>query len=236
MSQPSLDSPERTQANLDNFEVHLNNARQVEWEKDDEKSELKYERVKVATHRYDDSNGYAHGVQGPLGQGTHRPKNGKKIDEHQWLDIMDTFAGAVRKVQEEELSNFPDQYLTCSKLPRELTKDVTVALIDDGVDFMHPAISKNLVPGRSFDSGFGFHDRLGSPAPFHGSTTGHGTFMAYMIQRVCPSVKIFVYKIDVLPKDKDGDAVTFTAKSAADVGLPGPYSISLARADSFEGC
>ena len=235
MSQPSLDSPERTKANLDDFEVHLNNARQDVWEKDEEKSQLKYERVKVTTLRYDELYGYANGHQNSLGQGTHRPQGGKKIDEHQWLDIMDTFSGAVRKVQEEKLSNFPDEWLTSSKLPKELSKEVTVALIDDGVDFMHPAISKNLMPGRSFDSGFGLHDRLGSPAPFHGSTTGHGTFMAYMIQRVCPSVKIFVYKIDVLPKDKDGDAVTFTAKSAADVGLPGPYLIFLACADSSLG-
>lgn len=132
---------------------------------------------------------------------------------------MDTFAGAVRRVQEERLQNFPEDYLTCQTLPKELSKDVTVALIDDGVDSMHPAISKNLVGGKSFDSGFGPRDRLGSPAPFHGSETGHGTFMAYMIQRVCPSVKIFVYKLDVRGKDKFGDAVTFTAKNAADVGL-----------------
>lgn len=181
------------------------------------------EDINVEIHRYDKlyDPGHAHGVQNPLGQGVHRPQSGNKIDEHQWLDIMDTFAEAVRRVQEVKLNNFPQDYLTHPSLQRELARDVTVALIDDGVDFMHPAISKKLMPGRSFDSGFGFHE-LGSPAPFHGSTTGHGTFMAYMIQRVCPSVKIFVYKIDVLPKDKDGDAVTFTAKSAADVGLPCP--------------
>ena len=226
---------ERTTANLKDFELDLNNARRVKLGKGDEKSKPDYEQVNVEPHRHYDLYDYAHGVQHP-GQDAHRPQSTKKINEHQWLDIMDTFAGAVRKVQGEKLGDFPDEYLTCSNLPRELSKDVTVALIDDGVDFMHPAISKNLVPGRSFDSGFGFHDGLGSPAPFHGSTTGHGTFMAYMIQRVCPSVKIFVYKIDVLPKDKDGNAVTFTAKSAADVGFEGPYSSFVARADSFTGC
>ena len=113
------------------------------------------------------------------------------------------------------------QTISGTPLPDELKRDVTVALIDDGVTYMHPAVSDKLLCGKSFDSGFGKPDSLGTPEPYYGSTTGHGTFMAYMIQRVCPDVKIFVYRIDVLRR-ADG-SVSFTAKSAADVRLRSPF-------------
>ena len=144
-------------------------------------------------------------------QGSTLIPGGERINIHEWLDIMDTFAEAIRRLQERK----PSDYLTRSSLPDELKEPVTVALIDDGVDFMHPAISEKLLPGRSFDSGFGARHKIGAPEPYHGSTTGHGTIMAYSIQRVCPDVRVFPYKIDVLKK-ANGPA-TFTAKSAADV-------------------
>jgi hypothetical protein len=134
---------------------------------------------------------------------------------------MDTFSNAIWKIEKEWLSvdtkSCGAPSIRAEALHPELTEHVTVALIDAGVDFMHKAISTNLVPGRSFSNHLDSPDSLEIPAPFHGSTTGHGTFMAYMIQRVCPSVKITVYKIDVLQKAKTTDPVTFTAKSAADV-------------------
>lgn len=128
------------------------------------------------------------------------------------LSVMDAFAQGIQMLKAP--GGFPDGYLTHGSLPPELSKEVRVALIDDGADFMHRAIKNILDNGRSFDSGFDDFDGIGGPGPFHGSTTGHGTLMAYMIGRVCPKVKIFVCKLDVL---RDGPKASFTAKSAADV-------------------
>jgi len=136
------------------------------------------------------------------------------MDVHQWLNIMDTFADGIYKL--EELHPDLKDFKTDPKLPDELKKDVTVALIDDGVSYLHMAVADKLASGKSFDSGYGNQEVNGAPEPYYGSTTGHGTYMAYMIGRVCPRVKIFVCKLDVVRKDAGGKA-TFTAKSAADV-------------------
>ena len=98
---------------------------------------------------------------------------------------------------------------------KELKENVTVALIDDGVDFMNRILAENLGAGRSFNTPTEDDDVFGTLEPYHASTTGHGTLMAYMIRRMCPSVKIFVYKLN-MDRGSEGKA-SFTAKSAADV-------------------
>ncbi|KAL6900453.1 hypothetical protein GGI43DRAFT_383927 [Trichoderma evansii] len=85
---------------------------------------------------------------------------------------------------------------------------MTVALIDDGVNFMHEAVAARLDTGRNFPIG-------NASDPFHGSTTGHGSIMAYMIGRVCHTVKIYVCKLDVVRQP--GEKASFTAESAADL-------------------
>ncbi|CAO2650409.1 Nn.00g017010.m01.CDS01 [Neocucurbitaria sp. VM-36] len=138
----------------------------------------------------------------------------EKIDEHQWLNFMDTFAEGISQLP--KLDWFPNDHLTNQSLPEALRKDVRVALIDDGVNFMYKVLSKNLGPGMSFNSECAFEDGdvIGAPEAFHDSTTGHGksdtftrlpsppltrqgTLMAYMIRRICPAVKIFVCKLHV---------------------------------------
>lgn len=137
---------------------------------------------------------------------------------------MDSFAQGIRTLPPPPVSSsLPplrslEDCLTLKELPSELKKEVRVALIDDGADLMYKPISNILEKkGRSFDMAYDDPDRSGAPRPFHGSTTGHGTCMAYMIGRVCPNVKIFVIKLDVV---RDGPKAGFTAKSAADVSSP----------------
>ncbi len=128
---------------------------------------------------------------------------------------MDTFAGSsIARL--EHPSEYGPTFLTHENLPLELRKDVTVALLDDGANFMHKAIASRLENGRSFDSSCEDADTANAPNPFHGSTTGHGTYIAYMIGQVCPHVKIFVFKMNVI-RHGGGDKDIFTAKSAADV-------------------
>ncbi|KAK3374165.1 hypothetical protein B0T24DRAFT_554041 [Lasiosphaeria ovina] len=160
----------------------------------------------------------------PSDQTSSRPKRGIKnadtdrrslIDTHRWLGIMDKFTEGISKLPTNLPPDFPSNPLTIDELPLELRKDVKVALIDDGADFMHKAIANQIENGRSFDSNYEDPDLSGAPGPFHGSTTGHGTTMAYMIGRVCPSVKIFVCKLNVTRRE-GGEKASFTAKSAAD--------------------
>lgn len=137
------------------------------------------------------------------------------------LSVVDTFAQGIRVLPPPPVSSSmpaPRSFEDClahKDMPAELKKEIRVALIDDGADLMHKPISNILEKkGRSFDMAYDDPDHSGAPRPFHGSTTGHGTCMAYMIGRVCPNVKIFVIKLDVL---RDGPKASFTAKSAADV-------------------
>ncbi len=142
-----------------------------------------------------------------------------QIDTHRWLNIMDRFADGIFALNPP--AGFPPDYLTNPTLPPELRKDVKVALIDDGVNLTHKAIANKIENGRSFDSVYDDPDLRGAPEPFHGSTTGHGTCMAYMIGRVCPNVKIFVCKLNVIRRG-GGEKANFTAKSAADASLSYP--------------
>ncbi|KAM0296866.1 hypothetical protein ACHAPM_010052 [Fusarium culmorum] len=146
---------------------------------------------------------------------TEQTEQRARISPYQWLSVMDRFANGIASL--ESLDCFPgeDEYLKHPSLPAELRKDVTVALIDDGVNFMQKSLAENMDGGKSFDREYDDGYRPGPREPFHGSATGHGTCMAYMIRRVCPRVKIFGCRLNVLRGNVDGKA-SFTAKSAAD--------------------
>ncbi|KAK4163264.1 hypothetical protein QBC43DRAFT_319804 [Cladorrhinum sp. PSN259] len=196
-TQRGLESPERIRKDVEEFKTRLQINRNA----------LSFPPIQVEHEKSADE-----AKKRPKGLTYNLKTDGRSgIDTHRWLSVMDTFAQGIQMLKAP--SGFPDGYLTHDSLPPELSKEVRVALIDDGADFMHRAIKNILDNGRSFDSGFEDFDGIGGPGPFHGSTTGHGTLMAYMIGRVCPKVKIFVCKLDVV---RDGPKASFTAKSAAD--------------------
>jgi hypothetical protein len=175
--------------------------------------------VKVEHHPFKSSRGERDENPKSKSQESSQAKASEKIDEHQWLNIMDTFADGIRSLEAQKPPRYNGNLLDDCSFPESLKKEVTVALIDDGVDFMNPAVSSNLIGGKCFPNEFNSHEVVGAPdPPFHGSTTEHGTNMAYMIRRICPAVKIFVCKIDVMRRP--GQKANFTAKSAADVSLP----------------
>ena len=126
---------------------------------------------------------------------------------------MDVFADYICNLEEELPDGFPKDYLTDKDLRSELRENVRVALIDDGVNIMHKAIRDKIDHGKCCESGDA-EPYIGGN--FDWSATSHGTHMAYMIGRICPKVKIFVYKLDVARNAGDEKA-TFSAKSAADV-------------------
>ena len=163
------------------------------------------------------------------GHGHVRPMNRSKrekdedksrINEYQWLNTMDNFAGGISNLISFK-KGLPSDF-TDLNLPQELRKNVRVALIDDGVDLMHKANESKIEDGKSFEINYEDPDDL--DGTFHYSTTGHGTCMAYMIGRICPNVKIFVCKLDVIRASSSGGKANFTADSAANVSIQGQYT------------
>lgn len=76
---------------------------------------------------------------------------------------------------------------------------VKVALIDDGTDITHPDLKGVKFPGKSFH-----HYQDGSTwrvSPYWDSSSGHGTLMARLIHRICPSAVIHIIKLQTFGGD-----------------------------------
>ncbi|KAF6793390.1 hypothetical protein CSOJ01_13950 [Colletotrichum sojae] len=72
-----------------------------------------------------------------------------------------------------------------------------VALIDDGVDIFSKGmrtLQSRFLEGRSFDRAM-----ADGPSPVFSSFSGHGTFMAKSILRVCPCADIVPYRLTITP-------------------------------------
>jgi hypothetical protein len=121
---------------------------------------------------------------------------GRDLQSHRWLDCMNAFADLIQNV--ELRTDEP-----------ELKDPIIVALIDDGVNNCHPALRSKIHGGVSFHRGLG--DNM--PVPYYVTSTGHGTVMATMITRICPTAKLQVLKLDTY-QSEDG-VPQITAKSAA---------------------
>ncbi|MCP4134730.1 MAG: S8 family serine peptidase [bacterium] len=96
--------------------------------------------------------------------------------------------------------------------------DVIVALVDDGVDFTHPAISANCIPG------YDFVDNDSDPS----NDTYTGTYLAGIIAGngqvpgVAPEVKILPVKINrkgLLERDKVAESIDYALSRNADIIL-----------------
>ena len=118
---------------------------------------------------------------------------------------MDTFVSFIR--------NIPDNALPSDRRP------IKVAVIDDGIDFFYKQekFANTFKEGQSFCTG-------PKRRPFFFSSTGHGTLMADLVQRICPRVHLYVARLDELKGDT---TIQPTAESAAKVSQF--FLITLAR-------
>ncbi|KAI0549771.1 hypothetical protein F4679DRAFT_595566 [Xylaria curta] len=107
--------------------------------------------------------------------------NQRNLSAHRWLNCMDTFADEIQNVK------------TPLTKHDELRRDITVALVDDGVNVDMPTIAGKVIGGATFDHWDPYEN---GPSPYFVSTSGHGTVMADMICRVCPTAKLSVYKLE----------------------------------------
>lgn len=113
---------------------------------------------------------------------------------------MESFATFIRNIADAELPS--DR------------RPIKVAVIDDGIDAVYneEQFSATLKGGESFCTGR-------KRPPYFFSSTGHGTLMADLVQRVCPKVHLYVARLDELQGELEG-RVHPTAESAAKVRHP----------------
>jgi thermitase len=110
---------------------------------------------------------------------------------------------------------------------KNLGKNITIAVIDSGLDLNHPAFSRSLVPASQMRD---FVDGDNIP---HDVTYGHGTAVAAVVLQVAPAARIL--PIRVLDQTGTGDAdklakaIQYAISSKADV-----INISLSVAGTSE--
>lgn len=111
------------------------------------------------------------------------------------------------KLQAEEGPKFPKD-----KRIKQL-EDIKVAIIDDGVDGFDPTVSQSIANGVSFCRGSS--DLVQS---YYVSSGGHGTMMARLILRMCPTAKLYVARLQEYRSTSGKRFIT--AESATEVCAP----------------
>ncbi|KAJ4256271.1 hypothetical protein NW762_009351 [Fusarium torreyae] len=160
-----LESSARTVANLKEFEKRLHES----WPTDDKP---KVYPPKPSSGR----------LRAPEADSQSTLRQGRSVDPHKWMQCMEEFASYFRQIRALR-----------DRVADPSLKPVEVALIDDGTDITHPDLKGMKFPGKSF------HDyQEGSTwrvSPYWDSASGHGTLMARLIHRICPSAIIHVIKL-----------------------------------------
>ncbi|EEU42353.1 uncharacterized protein NECHADRAFT_40446 [Fusarium vanettenii 77-13-4] len=138
------------------------------------------------------------------------------VTEHQWLTCMERFSGCMGRFWKDTIETSRERLgqgasavdgQAAADLER-LSKDVVVALIDDGVDSCDPAFSGRAIEGKTFD----YQD--GGVGQYYISAKGHGTEMARMILKVCPMASIYSIRLKTHISPEKGHS-TIDAASAA---------------------
>ena len=126
------------------------------------------------------------------------------------MNTMENFASFIR--------NIPDSDPLANRTP------IKVAVIDDGIDLCYheEQFSTTMKTGQSFCTG-------SKPHPFFFSSTGHGTLMADLVQRICPRVHLYIARLNAR---ETGSPTQYTPESAARVSQ---FSIYYLRLWSFNG-
>ncbi|TLD03660.1 uncharacterized protein PgNI_11877 [Pyricularia grisea] len=124
----------------------------------------------------------------------------RRVDPHKWMLCMEEFASSFRQIRELRKKH-SDPFL----------RPVTIALIDDGVNITHEELCGRNFPGKSFDHYK--EDGWWRVSPYWNSATGHGTLMARLIQRICPSATIHVIKLKTV-RTANSDKIQIDSQSA----------------------
>lgn len=178
--QQGLESKKQTSTNLDDFETRLHTS----WaSKNPDTAEPTFVRPKYAGLLRQNTE---IGVERRF---TVQKTSERHVDPHKWMQCMENFAGEFRQIK-----------IIHDKQSESVLNPVTVALIDDGADITLSELQVRTSPRdrtqRSFP-GKSFHHFQGGwrVSPYWVSSSGHGTIMARLIHKVCPSAVIYVIKL-----------------------------------------
>ncbi|KAK1527166.1 uncharacterized protein CCOS01_07428 [Colletotrichum costaricense] len=132
----------------------------------------------------------------------------------------DRAAGSASESVEQPWFKYVEEFVSIIPTPEELPdydfknphlRRVRVALIDDGVDLFSKSmrcLESRFLEGRSFDQ------TPDGPNPVYSSVSGHGTFMAKTILRICPFADIIPYRLKTV-RDASSNRRVPDASSAA---------------------
>ncbi|KAK1834951.1 hypothetical protein QBC39DRAFT_182335 [Podospora conica] len=123
----------------------------------------------------------------------------KQNPTDEWLLCMGSFAAVVHNAERSAIYK---------SMIHDPTHEVTVALIDDGVD---GRLDYRSYGGQSF---FKQHE-TNMTLPYYQSGSGHGTQMATLIKKICPVAKVFVVRLKDHPVEGYGVSRRIDAESAA---------------------
>lgn len=104
---------------------------------------------------------------------------------------------------------------------------ITVAVIDNGVDFAHPLLAPRLLT-----TGFDFIDDDNNPGYEEGTVTSHGTFVSGLIVRVAPDVKL----LPIRAFDGDGFGNSFAIAKAIHYAVDHGADIINMSFGMFDSC
>ncbi|KAK4209225.1 intracellular serine protease [Rhypophila decipiens] len=187
--QQGIESPRRTQQYVDDFAERV------------KRLEFKHEM------KLNVDNGVAFRQRPALGDGSAGERGGvgtraakdEQTSKHMWIDCMKRFRGVLLNAEASD---------AFKRRAQEIEEDITVALIDDGVDGMdwdYPLLGGRTFHPRNEDEHLNH--------PYYASAAGHGTAMAKLINFMCPRAKLYVLRLEDRPSE-DG-VRQITARSAA---------------------
>lgn len=101
---------------------------------------------------------------------------------------------------------------------RARDRPVKIAIIDDGVDALQDIFRGKIATGRSFCPLGGSSDLMNA---YYVPSGRHGTMMADLICRICPSCQLYVARLDEVTNRNDMSR-QITVKSATEVSSSPP--------------
>ena len=102
------------------------------------------------------------------------------------------------------------------KKERLMIPPIKIAIIDDGVDASLDILLEKIAGGKSFYPYANSSDLMNA---YYVPSGQHGTMMADLICRICPSCRLYVARLDERPSRLDLSR-QITTKSAADASFP----------------
>ncbi|KAK3940099.1 hypothetical protein QBC46DRAFT_385990 [Diplogelasinospora grovesii] len=135
----------------------------------------------------------------------------EKQEDPEGKSFLSGFKSAGSDLMDNAWFSDMEAVLACVRRMEPPRKQLSIAIIDDGIDASLGIFDDKIAWGASFCSQLGLED---SVAPYFVSSGHHGTLMGALILRLCPGAKLYIAKLDERYSSNGGRHIT--AKSAAE--------------------